>query len=88
MTMDWQGAPASPSSFTVKRILQLEIPVDTYPNVSSLNKCLSTCFLKMCYKTLICLVSGMSVQFCWAASWTQRQFSETGGSYYRMSCVY
>ena len=32
--MDWQGAPASPSSFTVKRILRLEIPVDTYPNVS------------------------------------------------------
>jgi len=35
MTMDWQGAPASPSSYTVKRILRLEIPVDTYPNVSS-----------------------------------------------------
>jgi len=34
MTMDWQSAPASPSSFTVKRILRLEIPVDTYPNVS------------------------------------------------------
>jgi len=35
MTMDWQVAPASPSSYTVKRILRLEIPVDTYPNVSS-----------------------------------------------------
>lgn len=34
MTMDWQGAPASPSSYTVKRILRLEIPVDTFPNVS------------------------------------------------------
>lgn len=34
MTMDWQGAPASPSSYTVKRILRLDIPVDTYPNVS------------------------------------------------------
>lgn len=33
MTMDWQGAPASPSSYTVKKILRLEIPVDTYPNV-------------------------------------------------------
>lgn len=33
--MDWQSAPASPSSLTVKRILRLEIPVDTYPNVSS-----------------------------------------------------
>lgn len=32
--MDWQGAPASPSSYTVKRILRLEIPVDAYPNVS------------------------------------------------------
>jgi len=38
MTMDWQGAPASPSSFTVKRILRLEIPVDTYPNV-----CIASC---------------------------------------------
>ena len=33
--MDWQSAPASPSSLTVKRILRLEIPVDTYPNVCS-----------------------------------------------------
>lgn len=39
MTMDWQGAPASPSSYTVKRILRLEIPVDTYPNVSHLHTC-------------------------------------------------
>ncbi|PWA95059.1 KH domain-containing protein SPIN1 [Artemisia annua] len=31
-TIDWQGAPASPSAYTVKRILRLEIPVDTYPN--------------------------------------------------------
>ena len=35
MAMDWQVAPASPSSYTVKRILRLEIPVDAYPNVSS-----------------------------------------------------
>ncbi|PPR82216.1 hypothetical protein GOBAR_AA38506 [Gossypium barbadense] len=35
MTMDWQGAPASPSSYNVKRILRLEIPVDTYPNDES-----------------------------------------------------
>jgi len=35
MTMDWQGAPGSPSSYTVKRILRLEIPVDNYPNVST-----------------------------------------------------
>ncbi|GAB4833109.1 hypothetical protein Ancab_031355 [Ancistrocladus abbreviatus] len=26
MSMDWQSAPASPRSFTVKRILRLEIP--------------------------------------------------------------
>ncbi|OIV98528.1 hypothetical protein TanjilG_12114 [Lupinus angustifolius] len=36
MTMDWQSAPASPSSYTVKRILRLEIPVDTYPNEEKL----------------------------------------------------
>ncbi|XP_020224896.1 KH domain-containing protein At2g38610 isoform X2 [Cajanus cajan] len=36
MTMDWQVAPASPSSYTVKRILRLEIPVDTYPNEEKL----------------------------------------------------
>ncbi|KAM7463873.1 hypothetical protein LguiA_031994 [Lonicera macranthoides] len=36
MSMDWQGAPASPSSYTVKRILRLEIPVDTYPNEEKL----------------------------------------------------
>ncbi|XP_022982601.1 KH domain-containing protein At3g08620-like isoform X1 [Cucurbita maxima] len=40
MTMDWQGAPASPSSFTVKRILQLEIPVDTYPNFNFVGRLL------------------------------------------------
>ncbi|GJR88384.1 KH domain-containing protein, partial [Tanacetum coccineum] len=32
--MDWQGAQASPSSYTVKRILRLDIPVDSFPNVS------------------------------------------------------
>ncbi|KAB5561840.1 hypothetical protein DKX38_006797 [Salix brachista] len=40
MTMDWQGAPASPSSFTVKRILRLEIPVDTYPNFNFVGRLL------------------------------------------------
>ena len=34
MTMDWQAAPGSPSSYIVKRVLRLEIPVDSYPNVS------------------------------------------------------
>jgi hypothetical protein len=31
--MDWQGAPPSPSSHVVKKILRLEVPVDSYPNV-------------------------------------------------------
>ncbi|PWA57011.1 K-like domain protein [Artemisia annua] len=34
MAMDWQGAPASPSSYTVMRILRFEIPIDSFPNVS------------------------------------------------------
>lgn len=34
MAMEWQGAPASPSAYTVKRILRLDLPVDTFPNVS------------------------------------------------------
>lgn len=33
MTMDWQAPPGSPSSYIVKKILRLEIPVDSYPNV-------------------------------------------------------
>ncbi|GKE69622.1 KH domain-containing protein, partial [Tanacetum coccineum] len=32
--MDCQGAQASPSSYTVKLILRLDIPVDSFPNVS------------------------------------------------------
>ncbi|XP_044472622.1 KH domain-containing protein At3g08620-like isoform X1 [Mangifera indica] len=40
MTMDWQGASASPSSYTVKRILRLEIPVDTYPNFNFVGRLL------------------------------------------------
>ncbi|KAK4773087.1 hypothetical protein SAY87_028106 [Trapa incisa] len=40
MTMDWQGALASPSSSTVKRILRLEIPVDTYPNFNFVGRLL------------------------------------------------
>ncbi|KAL2319441.1 hypothetical protein Fmac_028410 [Flemingia macrophylla] len=40
MTMDWQVAPASPSSYTVKRILRLEIPVDTYPNFNFVGRLL------------------------------------------------
>ncbi|KAK4749535.1 hypothetical protein SAY87_026984 [Trapa incisa] len=40
MSMDWQGAPASPSSFTVKRILRLEIPVENYPNFNFVGRLL------------------------------------------------
>lgn len=40
MTMDWQGAPASPSSYTVKRILRLDIPVDTFPNFNFVGRLL------------------------------------------------
>ncbi|PHT29500.1 KH domain-containing protein [Capsicum baccatum] len=40
MSMDWQGAPASPSSYTVKKILRLEIPVDTYPNFNFVGRLL------------------------------------------------
>ncbi|KAH7866966.1 hypothetical protein Vadar_027252 [Vaccinium darrowii] len=40
MTMDWQGAAASPSSYTVKKILRLDIPVDTYPNFNFVGRLL------------------------------------------------
>ncbi|CAL0304382.1 unnamed protein product [Lupinus luteus] len=40
MTMDWQSAPPSPTSYTVKRILRLEIPVDTYPNFNFVGRLL------------------------------------------------
>ncbi|KAJ6790700.1 KH domain-containing protein SPIN1-like [Iris pallida] len=40
MAMDWQGAPASPSSYFVKKILRLEIPVDTYPNFNFVGRLL------------------------------------------------
>uniref|UniRef100_A0A7N0ZX47 K Homology domain-containing protein n=1 Tax=Kalanchoe fedtschenkoi TaxID=63787 RepID=A0A7N0ZX47_KALFE len=40
MSMDWQGAPASPSSYPVKKILRLEIPVDAYPNFNFVGRLL------------------------------------------------
>lgn len=40
MSMDWQSAPPSPSSYTVKRILRLEIPVDAYPNFNFVGRLL------------------------------------------------
>jgi protein quaking len=35
MNMGRQAAPASPSSYIVKRVLRLDIPADSYPNVSN-----------------------------------------------------
>ncbi|AAG51340.1 unknown protein; 28504-31237 [Arabidopsis thaliana] len=40
MAMEWQGAPASPSSYPVKRILRLDLPVDTYPNFNFVGRLL------------------------------------------------
>ncbi|KAJ6803584.1 KH domain-containing protein SPIN1-like [Iris pallida] len=40
MSMDWQGAPASPNSYCVKKILRLEIPVDNYPNFNFVGRLL------------------------------------------------
>ncbi|KAJ3669100.1 hypothetical protein LUZ60_011050 [Juncus effusus] len=40
MGMDWQGAPASPNSYIVKKILRLEIPTDTYPNFNFVGRLL------------------------------------------------
>ncbi|GAB2272062.1 hypothetical protein Dimus_006882 [Dionaea muscipula] len=40
VSMDWQGAPASPSSYTAKKILRLEIPVDAYPNFNFVGRLL------------------------------------------------
>ncbi|XP_057521059.1 KH domain-containing protein At3g08620 [Amaranthus tricolor] len=40
MSMDWQGAPASPSSYTLKRVMRLDIPVDSYPNFNFVGRLL------------------------------------------------
>ncbi|XP_010244589.1 PREDICTED: KH domain-containing protein At2g38610-like isoform X2 [Nelumbo nucifera] len=40
MTMDWQGGSTSPSSYVVKKILRLEIPVDTFPNFNFVGRLL------------------------------------------------
>ncbi|CAN1152045.1 KH domain-containing protein At2g38610 [Linum perenne] len=37
VNMDWQAAPTSPNSYVVKKILRLDIPIDSYPNVSYLS---------------------------------------------------
>ncbi|XP_062173163.1 KH domain-containing protein At3g08620-like [Alnus glutinosa] len=40
MNMGWQAAPASPSSYTVKRVLRLDIPADSYPNFNFVGRLL------------------------------------------------
>ncbi|XP_021910046.1 LOW QUALITY PROTEIN: KH domain-containing protein At3g08620-like [Carica papaya] len=40
LTMDWQAAPLSPSSHVMKKILRLEIPVDTFPNFNFVGRLL------------------------------------------------
>ncbi|KAI0501822.1 hypothetical protein KFK09_016767 [Dendrobium nobile] len=40
MSMDWQGAPPSPSSYFVKKILRLDVPVDSYPNFNFVGRLL------------------------------------------------
>ncbi|XP_038988303.1 KH domain-containing protein SPIN1-like isoform X1 [Phoenix dactylifera] len=40
INMDWQGAPPSPCSYIVKKILRLEIPVDNYPNFNFVGRLL------------------------------------------------
>lgn len=40
MNMEWQTTPPSPSSYTVKRILRLEIPVDNFPNFNFVGRLL------------------------------------------------
>jgi protein quaking len=36
----WQGAPQSPSSYILKKILRLEIPTDSYPNFNFIGRLL------------------------------------------------
>ncbi|MCD9645853.1 KH domain-containing, RNA-binding, signal transduction-associated protein 3 [Datura stramonium] len=37
---DWQATPGSPSSFVVKRVLRLDIPVERYPNFNFVGRLL------------------------------------------------
>ncbi|CAN4128347.1 unnamed protein product [Withania somnifera] len=40
MPIDWLAPPGSPSSFVVKRVLQLDIPVERYPNFNFVGRLL------------------------------------------------
>lgn len=96
MTMDWKP-PGSPSSFLVKRVLRLDIPVDRYPNVSlswyHFNRAwieiLDFNFvfkLSISLKTWQCFWA--AVQFCGKTFRSSRQFPETRWSFYGLSCLY
>ncbi|XP_062189034.1 KH domain-containing protein SPIN1-like isoform X1 [Phragmites australis] len=39
-SMDWQGAPPSPGSYIVKKIIRMEVPVDSYPNFNFVGRIL------------------------------------------------
>lgn len=39
-SMDWQGAPPSPGSYIVKKIVRMEVPVDAYPNFNFVGRIL------------------------------------------------
>ncbi|CAN1312588.1 KH domain-containing protein At2g38610 [Linum perenne] len=40
VNMDWQAAPTSPNSYVVKKILRLDIPIDSYPNFNFVGRLL------------------------------------------------
>lgn len=57
VTMDWRGAPTGPNSCIIKKILRLEIPVDTCPNVChSSPHLLWCCFFLVCNTLLLCVI--------------------------------
>jgi hypothetical protein len=55
MGIDWQAAPASPSSHIVKKILRLDIPVDSYPNVSEASTLEHNIYMCVCVCVCVCI---------------------------------
>nr|CAB3503305.1 unnamed protein product [Digitaria exilis] len=71
-SMDWQGAPPSPGSYIVKKIIRLEVPVDSYPNVLPPTTCAVYPSAVNDVSVLICSSLSFSpVQFCGAHSWSK-----------------
>lgn len=85
MTMDWQSAPPSPSSYIVKKILRLEIPVDTYPNVNTPSFAKHFRLHSIFVDTQVYMAA---VQFCWTAPRSPGQFAEASGGLHRLPCVH